>query len=68
MEEEITDDELIGGAARGDHRGQSTAGAVRLGAEEQGRSAVLDAVVDYLPSPLDVPPVNGHQPRYRRRS
>ena len=27
---------------------------------------MLDAVVDYLPSPLDIPPVTGHQSRDRR--
>ena len=28
---------------------------------------MLDAVVDYLPSPLDVPPVDGHRPAGRAR-
>ena len=35
---------------------------VRFGLQEQGRTDVLDAVVDYLPSPLDVPPVVGIDP------
>jgi len=34
----------------------------RLRSQEQGRPAVLDAVVDFLPSPLDVPPIIGEHP------
>ncbi len=29
-----------------------------------GVQAVLDAVCDYLPSPLDVPPIDGHDPEH----
>jgi len=31
----------------------------RLVVQEQGVQPMLDAVVDYLPSPLDLPPVDG---------
>ena len=35
--------------------------------KNKGVQALLDAVIDYLPSPLDIPPMTGHQPRDRRR-
>ena len=33
----------------------------------KGIDPLLDAIICYLPSPLDVPAVEGHRPRYRRR-
>ena len=31
--------------------------------KNKGVQPLLDAVIDYLPSPLDIPPMTGHQPR-----
>ena len=35
--------------------------------KNKGVQPMLDAVVDYLPSPLDLPPTAGHRPEGRRR-
>jgi len=33
----------------------------------KGVQQLLDGIVDYLPSPLDIPPVEGHDPRHPER-
>jgi elongation factor G len=45
---------------------ETRAGRHRFGVQEQGVQTLLDAVVDYLPSPLDVPPVEGINPKTTR--
>ena len=36
--------------------------------KNKGMQTLLDAVVDYLPSPLDIPAIEGIDPENRRRS
>ena len=62
MEEEISNDELIGAL-----RAATIAGTVQpilcgSALKNKGVQMMLDAVVAYLPSPLDVPPVYGINP------
>ena len=32
--------------------------------KNKGVQALLDAVIDYLPSPVDIPPIQGHRPQH----
>ena len=62
--EELTDDEI-----RKAIRTATVTGAmipVLCGAsfKNKGVQALLDSVIDYLPSPMDVPPIKGHLPHH----
>jgi elongation factor G len=63
LEEEISGDELRAGLRRATVRGDLVPVLCGSALRNKGIQRVLDAVVDYLPSPLDVPPMVGHNPR-----
>jgi elongation factor G len=63
LEEEITPDELRAALRRATVRGNLVPVLCGSALRNKGIQRVLDAVVDYLPSPLDVPPMVGHNPR-----
>jgi elongation factor G len=62
-EQEITAEEIIPAIRRGVVKNAFFPALVGTALRNRGVQKVLDAVVDYLPSPLDVPPVNGIHPR-----
>ena len=62
MEEEITVDELKAALRRAVLASQATPVFCGSALRNKGVQQVLDAVIDYLPSPMDIPPVNGTNP------
>ncbi|MEA3350958.1 MAG: elongation factor G [Chloroflexota bacterium] len=60
--DEITVDELKSALRRAVIAGQLTPVYCGTALRNKGIQPVLDAVVDYLPSPLDIPPVRGIRP------
>ena len=61
--EEISIDELKDSPPPGRDYQQSHAGFLWSSLRNKGVQLVLDAVIDYLPSPLDVLPMIGTDPR-----
>jgi elongation factor G len=59
---EITEEELIQGIRRATIQVRITPVVCGSSFKNKGVQPMLDAVVDYLPSPLDVPPVGGIDP------
>jgi elongation factor G len=62
MEEEISREELKAGLRRATISNQIVPIAGGSAFKNKGIQGVLDAVVDYLPSPLDIPPAEGQDP------
>jgi elongation factor G len=62
-EEEITAADLRPGIRRGTLSGAFVPVLCGSAFKNKGVQPLLDAVVDYLPSPLDLPPVSGTEPR-----
>ena len=63
LEEEITSAELRAALRRATIRGDLVPVLVGSALRNKGVQRVLDAVIEYLPSPLDVPPIVGENPR-----
>jgi len=59
-EGEVTQEELRLGLRRGTLSGQLVPVLCGSAFKNKGVQPLLDAVVDYLPSPLEVPPIEGH--------
>ncbi len=59
---DLTVDELKAGLRRAVINNQATPIFCGSSLRNKGVQAVLDAVIDYLPSPMDIPPVHGTDP------
>ncbi len=62
-DEEITVDEIKGALRRATLAGEAQPVLCGSALRNRGIQPLLDAIVDYLPSPLDVPPIEGVNPR-----
>ncbi len=60
--EELTPEELRSGLRRATLAGERVPVLCGASLRNKGVQPVLDAIVDYLPSPLDVPPIRGVHP------
>ena len=60
--EEITAEELRAALRKATVKNEVTPVLCGTALRNKGVQAVLDAIVHYLPSPLDVPPIEGHHP------
>ena len=66
--EELTDEEITPASARRTIAIEIVPVLCGSAFKNKGVQPLLDAVVDYLPSPLDVPPIDGHRSRQRGRA
>jgi elongation factor G len=62
--EELTDDELRHAIRSATIKGVLFPVFCGSAFKNKGVQALLDGVIDYLPSPLDVPPIQGHLPHH----
>ena len=62
MEEEVTKEELVGALRAATIAGKVQPVLCGSALKNKGVQLLLDAVIDFLPSPLDVPPVTGINP------
>lgn len=61
MEEEITNDEVLAALRQGTINGDLHPVLCGSALKNKGVQMLLDSIVMFLPSPLDVPPVQGHE-------
>ncbi len=61
--EDLTPEELRGGLRRATLAGQLVPVLCGAALRNRGVQPVLDAIVDYMPSPLEVPPIHGLHPK-----
>ena len=61
--QELTDDEVLRAVRKATLAGDFTPVLCGSAFKNKGVQRMLDAVVDYLPAPTDVPPVKGHLPQ-----
>ena len=61
--ESLTEEQLLAGLRRGTIALQCQPVLCASALRYMGVHTVLDAVCDFLPSPLDVPPIEGHDPK-----
>ncbi len=61
--EKISPDEVRGAVRKATLTGEFTPVFCGTALKNKGVQRLLDGVIDYLPSPIDVPPVEGHKPR-----
>lgn len=60
--EDITEEELVSAIRKGTNNLEFTPVFCGSAFKNKGVQPLLDAVVDYMPSPLDVPPIKGFKP------
>src|SRR2546426_2168666 len=63
-EHELTEDEIRTVVRKATVAGHVVPVLCGAAFKNKGVQALLDAVVDYLPSPVDVPPIKGHLPHH----
>ncbi len=61
--EELTSEEIVAGLRAGTLAGTLVPVMAGSALKNKGVQPMLDSIIDYLPSPLDVPPVHGVNPK-----
>ena len=67
-EGDLTEDEIKDGFAHAHDRSEIRPMLCGSAFKNKGVQAMLDAVIDFMPSPIDIPPVKGSLTTSRRRS